>query len=107
MHDAIHDHRAGRRDGLGVGISLPNSPGLVGQFQWFTLLGLSVYLGFDVSDKHTAIYAQALTFAIAQHLLQVAWYVAMGGLGLATPWVSFHDLWTARTPKTGDDDGGD
>jgi uncharacterized protein (TIRG00374 family) len=82
---------------LGVGISLPNSPGLVGQFQWFTLLGLSVYLGFDVSDKHTPIYAAALTFAIAQHLLQVAWYVAMGALGLATPWVSFHDLWTARS----------
>jgi glycosyltransferase 2 family protein len=82
---------------LGVGISLPNSPGLVGQFQWFTLLGLSVYLGFDVSDKHTALYAQALTFAIAQHLLQVAWYVAMGGLGLASPWVSFHDLWASRS----------
>ncbi|MBC7977204.1 MAG: flippase-like domain-containing protein [Myxococcales bacterium] len=81
---------------LGVGISLPNSPGLVGQFQWFTLLGLSVYLGFDVSDKHAPIYATALAFAIAQHLLQVAWYVAMGALGLASPWVSFHDLWTAR-----------
>jgi len=81
---------------LGVGISLPNSPGLVGQFQWFTLLGLSIYLGFDVSDKHTAIYASALTFAIAQHLMQVTWYVAMGALGLASPWVSFHDLWSAR-----------
>jgi uncharacterized protein (TIRG00374 family) len=84
---------------LGVGISLPNSPGLVGQFQWFTLLGLSIYLGFDLGDpatKHTEIYAVALAFAIAQHLLQVAWYVAMGALGLATPWVSFHDLWSAR-----------
>ena len=84
---------------LGVGISLPNSPGLVGQFQAFTLLGVSVYLGFDVGDpaaKHTAIYALALTYAIAQHLLQVTWYVAMGALGLASPWVSFHDLWTSR-----------
>jgi uncharacterized membrane protein YbhN (UPF0104 family) len=81
---------------LGVGISLPNSPGMVGQFQWFTLLGVSIYLGFDVGDKHAAIYALALTYAIAQHLLQVAWYVAMGALGLASPWVSFHDLWTAR-----------
>ena len=84
---------------LGVGISLPNSPGLVGQFQAFTLLGLSIYLGFDNSDpatKHTALYAAALAFAIAQHLLQVAWYVAMGALGLASPWVSFHDLWSAR-----------
>jgi uncharacterized protein (TIRG00374 family) len=84
---------------LGVGISLPNSPGLVGQFQYFTLLGLSLYLGFDLGDpatKHTQLYAIALAFAIAQHLLQVAWYVAMGALGLATPWVSFHDLWSAR-----------
>lgn len=84
---------------LGVGISLPNSPGLVGQFQWFTLLGLSLYLGFDLGDpatKHSQLYAFALAFAIAQHLLQVAWYVAMGALGLATPWVSFHDLWSAR-----------
>jgi uncharacterized protein (TIRG00374 family) len=93
---------------LGVGISLPNSPGLVGQFQWFTLLGLSVYLGFDPSAHaaHPPVYAQALAFAIAQHLLQVTWYVAMGALGLATPWVSFHDLWTARKviadePETG------
>ena len=84
---------------LGVGISLPNSPGLVGQFQWFTLLGLSLYLGFDLGDpatKHTALYAVALAFAITQHLFQVAWYVGMGALGLATPWVSFHDLWSAR-----------
>jgi uncharacterized membrane protein YbhN (UPF0104 family) len=85
---------------LGIGISLPNSPGLVGQFQAFTLLGVSVYLGFDIGDpaaKTTAIYALALTYAIAQHLLQVTWYVAMGALGLASPWVSFHDLWTARS----------
>lgn len=84
---------------LGVGVSLPNSPGLVGQFQVFTLLGLSLYLGFDLNDpavKHTPLYASALAFAIAQHLLQVIWYVAMGGFGLATRWVSFHDLWTAR-----------
>jgi uncharacterized protein (TIRG00374 family) len=84
---------------IGVGISLPNSPGLVGQFQWFTLLGLSLYLGFDLGDpatKHTELYALALAFAIVQHLLQVTWYVTMGALGLASPWVSFHDLWRAR-----------
>jgi len=84
---------------LGVGIALPNSPGLVGQFQWFTLHGLSLYIGFDVSGgDHSLLYAQALAYAIALHLLQVVWYVAMGAIGLATPWVSFHDLWTARTP---------
>ena len=95
---------------IGVGISLPNSPGLVGQFQWFTLLGLSIYLGFDSSDpaaKHSALYAVALAFAITQHLIQVVWYVAMGGLGLASPWVSFHDLWSARKPAPADDSSED
>ena len=81
---------------VGVGISLPNSPGLVGQFQAFTLLGLSLYLDLGTEGARTPLYATALAFSIAQHLLQVTWYVAMGGLGLATPWVSFHDLISAR-----------
>jgi len=85
---------------VAVGISLPNSPGLVGQFQWFTLLGLSLYLGPDVMCEAGAacgaLHAQALAFAIANHLLQVIWYVAMGALGLASPWVSFSDLRVAR-----------
>jgi uncharacterized protein (TIRG00374 family) len=85
---------------VAVGISLPNSPGLVGQFQWFTLLGLSLYLGPDVlcdaDVACSALHAQALAFAIANHLLQVIWYVAMGALGLASPWVSFSDLRIAR-----------
>jgi uncharacterized protein (TIRG00374 family) len=83
---------------LGVGLMLPNSPGLVGQFQWFTLLGLSIYLGFDPREPppHTALYTLAFAYAFTQYLLQVVWYVAMGLLGLATPWVSFHDLWAAR-----------
>lgn len=88
---------------LGVGISLPNSPGLVGQFQAFTMLGLSLYLDLGTEAARTAAYAPALAYAIAQHLLQVAWYVAMGGLGLATPWVSFHDLWAARRAAPQDD----
>lgn len=85
---------------LGVGLMLPNSPGLVGQFQWFTLLGLSLYLGFD--PRHPP--AGPLAYAIAQHLLQVVWYVGLGALGLASPWVSFHDLWAARNAP---DDSGD
>ena len=73
---------------VAVGISLPNSPGLVGQFQWFTLLGLSLYLGPGVMCEAgagaacSALHAQALAFAIANHLLQVIWYVAMGALGI-------------------------
>lgn len=90
---------------VAVGISLPNSPGLVGQFQWFTLLGLSLYLGPDVLKDGTALHPLALAAAITQHLMQVIWYVAMGFLGIATPWVSFADMRKARAneppPETG------
>jgi uncharacterized protein (TIRG00374 family) len=93
---------------VGVGISLPNSPGMVGQFQYFTLLGLSLYLGFDPNQPtvNADVYTAALAFAIAQHLLQLSWYVVMGAVGLATPWVSFHDLRIARklAPETADGD---
>ncbi|MDX2090635.1 MAG: lysylphosphatidylglycerol synthase transmembrane domain-containing protein [Kofleriaceae bacterium] len=81
---------------VAVGISLPNAPGLVGQFQWFTLLGFGLYLGPAVTDKTTDLYAVALACAISQHLLQVVWYVAMGALGLLSPWVSLADLRVAR-----------
>ena len=85
---------------VAVGISLPNSPGLVGQYQWLTLLGLSLYLP-GAMDSGSTLHAPALAYAIAQHLMQVAWYVGMGALGLLTPWVSFSDLRSAR--KTGGD----
>jgi uncharacterized protein (TIRG00374 family) len=81
---------------VAIGISLPNAPGLVGQFQWFTLLGLSLYLGPEVLREGSALHPLALAAAITQHLLQVAWYVAMGFLAFATPWVSFSDLRKAR-----------
>ena len=80
---------------VAVGISLPNSPGLVGQFQAFTLLGLSLYIP-GASDKHTTVYTTAFAFANVQYIVQVLWYVGMGLIGLATPWVSLADLRTAR-----------
>ena len=81
---------------VAVGITLPNSPGLVGQFQWFTLLALTLYLGPDANTAHTPLYALTFAFANVHYGLQVGWYILCGALGLATPWVSFHDLWTAR-----------
>ncbi len=84
---------------VAVGITLPNSPGLVGQFQWFTLLGLSLYLP-GAATKGTEIYGTAFAFANLHYGLQVVWYVLCGALGLATRYVSFHDLWDAR--KTGE-----
>lgn len=94
---------------VAVGITLPNSPGLVGQFQWFTLLGLTLYLGPDANTPHTALYAKTFAFANVHYGIQVAWYLAMGALGLLTPWVSVHDLAAARRPARRPDeppDGG-
>ena len=81
---------------VAVGITLPNSPGLVGQYQWFTMLGLSLYLGHGVLDDGTAINGLALAFSICLHLIQVIWYMAMGALGMASRHVSFADLRRAR-----------
>ena len=83
---------------VAVGITLPNSPGLVGQFQWFTLLGLSLYL-HGASEKTSALYPTAFAFANFQYLTQLVWYFGAGAIGLMTPWVSFADLRAAR--KTG------
>jgi uncharacterized membrane protein YbhN (UPF0104 family) len=90
---------------VGVGISLPNSPGLVGQYQWFTLLGMSLYLGQDVMKEclpgeDSCLHGVVLAYAIIQHLMQVAWYVGMGALGVASPWVSVNDLRHVRDPLT-------
>jgi uncharacterized membrane protein YbhN (UPF0104 family) len=82
---------------VGVGIMLPNAPGLIGQFQWFTLLGLSLYLGPGAADKQDhVLYPVAFAFANLHYILQLSWYVLCGAIGLATPWVSFHDLRVSR-----------
>jgi glycosyltransferase 2 family protein len=89
---------------VAVGITLPNAPGLVGQFQWFTLLGLSLYLP-GAATKGSALYGTAFACANVHYVVQVVFYVACGALGLATRYVSFHDLWDARRvggEKTGD-----
>jgi glycosyltransferase 2 family protein len=75
---------------VAVGISLPNSPGLVGQFHYLTMLGLSLYLGSDVAKT------TGLAFAIVLHGMQVIWYVAMGALSMFTRHVSFADVLASR-----------
>ena len=90
-----------------VGIMLPNSPGLVGQFQYFTLLGMGLYLGFDPRQKAALqpdVYFTAYACANLHYLLQVSWYVLCGALGLATPYVSFSDLRSARKAAVADGD---
>jgi glycosyltransferase 2 family protein len=80
---------------VAVGITLPNSPGLVGQFQWLTMLGLSLYLP-AVAEASTPLHAQALAFAITHHAAQVLWYGALGVAGMLTPWGSLAQLRAVR-----------
>ena len=80
---------------VGVGISLPNPPANVGLYQAAMLAGLALYLGPD-AEKGMPLYASAYACAMTQYIFQVMWYVATGALGLASPWVSIHDLRTMR-----------
>jgi hypothetical protein len=60
----------------GVVLSLPNSPGLVGQFHAAIKLGLLAYLPASV------VNARGMAYAIVLHGLQTIWYVAVGLLSL-------------------------
>ncbi len=71
---------------IAVGITLPNSPGLIGQFHYLTKLGLSLYVGSGVAD------GTGLAYAILLHGLQVVWYVGAGGLAMLTSHIRFSDL---------------
>jgi uncharacterized protein (TIRG00374 family) len=71
---------------VAVGITLPNSPGLVGQFHYFTMLGLSLYLPKEVA--HT----QGLAYAILLHGIQVVWYLALGVISMLALNVGIHDF---------------
>jgi uncharacterized membrane protein YbhN (UPF0104 family) len=60
----------------GVLISLPNAPGLVGQFHYGILLGLGAYL------PATTVSSYGGAYAIALHGIQFVWYVSLGFLSL-------------------------
>jgi uncharacterized protein (TIRG00374 family) len=86
---------------VAVGITLPNSPGMIGQYQWLTMLGVSLELAAHVLSKdHAAfdsvLFGKVLAYAIFLHGLQVIWYVGAGLAAVATPHVSFSELWAAR-----------
>ena len=61
----------------GVLISLPNSPGLVGQFHLGVVLALGAYLPHDVTVRSTA-----LAYATLLHGIQLLWYTLAGFLCL-------------------------
>lgn len=60
----------------GVLISLPNAPGLVGQFHAGIVLALAAYLPESILTSVGGAYA------IALHGIQFVWYVALGFLAL-------------------------
>lgn len=75
---------------IAVGISVPNTPALMGQFQWLTQLGLTLYVGESVAA------GTGLAFAIVLWALQVGWYIGAGAIALATPYVSLAEVWRTR-----------
>jgi hypothetical protein len=66
----------------GVVLSLPNSPGLVGQFHAAIKMGLSAYVPVAVVNSN------GMAYAIVLHGLQTLWYIGIGLLSL--PAVSRH-----------------
>jgi hypothetical protein len=79
-----------------VGITLPNSPGMIGQYQWLTALGLSLELGKAAVTDGSPVFGEVLAYAIFLHAVQVIWYVGTGLAAVATRHVSFSELWAAR-----------
>lgn len=77
---------------IAVGITLPNSPGLVGQYQYFTLLALGLYIDLG----NAGIEASAFVFAVALHGIQVIWYVGLGALALTSKHITFAEVAAAR-----------
>ena len=60
----------------GVVLTLPNSPGLVGQFHAAIKLGLTAYLPLAI------VNSKGMAYAIVLHGIQTLWYVAAGLLSL-------------------------
>jgi uncharacterized protein (TIRG00374 family) len=60
----------------GVVLTLPNSPGLVGQFHAAIKMGLSAYVPVAV------VNSTGLAYAIVLHGLQTIWYIGAGVLSL-------------------------
>jgi len=75
---------------VAIGIVLPNSPGLVGQYHVVMVAGLTLYMGAGPAEK------EGLALAILVHGLQVVWYVGVGAIALASKHVSFAEFLAAR-----------
>ena len=71
---------------IAVGITIPNAPALVGQFQLFAIMGLSLYMPTALA------HGPGLAFAIVLHAAQVVWYVGWGIVALASPYASMKEF---------------
>ncbi len=60
----------------GVVLTLPNSPGLVGQFHAAIKMGLTAYVPVAV------VNSSGMAYAIVLHGLQTVWYITAGLLSL-------------------------
>jgi hypothetical protein len=60
----------------GVVLTLPNSPGLVGQFHAAIKMGLGAYLPIAV------VNSSGIAYAIVLHGIQTVWYITVGLLSL-------------------------
>jgi hypothetical protein len=78
---------------VAVGIILPNTPGLVGQYHAFAKVGLLLYL------PEAVVAGNGLAFIIVLHGIQVVWYLGIGALALATPHVSFAEAFRRKQPE--------
>jgi glycosyltransferase 2 family protein len=79
---------------LAVGISVPNTPGLFGQFHSLTMWGVQLYL--VAAKEGGPLYGIALAYAVVLHMSQLVWYLGTGIVALATPYVSLSEVWQAR-----------
>ena len=75
----------------GVVLTLPNSPGLVGQFHAAIKLGLAAYLPLAV------VNSKGMAYAIVLHGIQTLWYVTTGLASLLA--ISGGPGATPRSPK--------
>lgn len=71
---------------VAVGITLPNTPGLVGQFHAATAAGLSLYMANDLA------MTRGLAYAIVLHGIQVVWYLGLGAIAMVAMRISFADM---------------
>jgi len=85
-----------------VGVMVPAGPGMVGTFQYFTQVGLAIFLVGANGDGPQAV--QAAAYANTVWLMQFVQQVGLGLIFMATGHVSMRGLFSSsEEPAAGDD----